>query len=132
MSIFLPETSDEVCLFGIYVGLQLLCSGLTILGTVMSLHLYHKDSTDTITVIYREMSRLFCQTKRSSCHTEHKHMNGQTLIDDDPSSRKSTGVVETTTLSWVDVALAFDRMCFWLSVFWNMALIVGLVYAFRS
>ena len=132
MSSFLPESSDEVCLFGIYVGLQLLCSGLTFLGTVISLHLYHKDSTEIITVIYRVMSRLFCQTKRYSCHTEHIHVNGQTLKDVDPSARKSTGMVKTLPLSWVVVSRAFDRMCFWLSLVWNMALIVGLACAFRS
>ena len=131
MSSFLPESSDEVCLFGIYVGLQLLCSGLTILGTVISLHLYHKDSTETITVIYRILSGLFYKTKQSSRHTEHRHMNGQAPTDEDPSMEKSTGIVETTPLSWVLVSRAFDRMCFWLSLFWNMALIVGLVCAFQ-
>ena len=132
MSSFLPESSDEVCLFGIYVGLQLICSGLTILATVISLHLYHKDSTETITVIYRMLSGLFCQTKQSSRQTEHRHMNGQAPTDEDPSTGKSIGIVEMTPLSWVLISRAFDRMCFWLSVVWNMALIVGLVCAFQD
>ena len=60
MSSFLPELSDEVCLFGIYVGIQLLCSGLTILGSVVSLHLYHKDPAEPVSFYYRLLSRLFC------------------------------------------------------------------------
>ena len=59
-------------------------------------------------------------------------MYGQTLKDADPSTEDSTEVVETTPLSWVLVSRAFNRMCFWLSVLSNMALIVGLVCAFRG
>ena len=132
MSSFLPESSDEVCLFGIYVGLQLLCSGLTILGTVISLHLYHKNSTEAVPFYYRLLAIMFCQIKTSSGHTQHTHMNGHTLTDEESVSKKSTVMIENAYLSWVLVARAFDRLCLWLSIVWNLALIIGLVCAFRS
>ena len=134
MSSFLPESSDEVCLFGIYVGLQLLCSGLTILGSVISLHLYHKDPAEPVSFYYRLLSRLFCHTKSHDENDTHRHTNGRTATDEEPSklAKKATCLVVMEPLSWVSVSRAFDRMCFWLSVIWNVSLIVGLVCTFRD
>ena len=132
MSSFLPESSDEVCLFGIYVGLQLLCSGLTILGTVISLHFYHKGQADTVPYYCRLLARLVCLETTSSGHTSHRHTNGHMTTDEGLSSKKRTGLAEDVCLTWVAVSRAFDRMCFWLSIIWNIALITGLVIAFRN
>ena len=132
MSSFLPESSDEVCLFAIYVGLQLLCSGLTILGTVISLHLYHKGHTENIPFFYRLLPRLVCLKTPSSGDILTQHTNVHTTVDDELSSKKPTGLALDVCLSWVIVSRAFDRMCFWLSIIWNIALITGLSIAFRN
>ena len=132
MSSFLPESSDEVCLFAIYVGLQLLCSGLTILGTIISLHLYHKDHKENIPFFYRLLPRLVCLKTTSSGDILTQHTNVHTTVDDELSSKKPTGLALDVCLSWAIVSRAFDRMCFWLSIIWNIALITGLSIAFRN
>ena len=169
----LPESSDDTSLFGVYVGLQLLCSGLTILATVISLHLYHKEKTDKVPLMWRALSAMCCfASSPSSNDAVGRHQccsNGQVTTGEQPYSNghvfspeqpKTCGHVTTmeqpytngyvptvekpsmskklkryfmdNDVSWITVSRAFDRLCLWLSIIWNVLLIVGLVIAFQK
>ena len=113
-----------------YVGLQMLCSGLTIPGTE-SLYRYRKDQTKDIPTYYRKLSRLVCLKTNSSGCTPHKHTNGHMTVDEVLSSNKPTVFAEEDLLSLVIVS-RFEHMCVSPSIIWNMALLTGLVGAFRN
>ena len=126
----LPESSDEISLFGVYVGLQLICSGLTILATVMSLHLYYKDNTQPVSGFYRLLSRMFCLSKAPEKSDAYIHSNGHApSVLEEPS--KATDI-QSSNITWQTVSFAFDRLCLLLSVIWNVVLVVGLVFSFRN
>ena len=129
----LPESSDEVSLFSIYVGLQLVCSGLTIIAVVISLHLYYKDQSDPVSFYYRLLSRAFCKSDASRYSDTSMDNNGHHLMDE-PSLKETTtcGGSTGSIVSWISVSKAFDRLCFILSVLWNIGLIVGLALAFQQ
>ena len=127
----LPESSDEISLFAIYVGLQLLCSGLTILATIISLHLFYKDTKEPVSYYYRVLSTLFCQATLTKENNAYMHANGRSPTDKDPSEMtRRISCYDVADISWESVSRAFDRMCFLLSFVWNIALAIGLICAF--
>lgn len=128
----LPESSDDTSLFGVYVGLQLLCSGLTILATVISLQLYHKEKTEPIPLFYRLLTRLICYSKPSNHSGVLSVTNGHVATVEQPTKFNRQICSDDTDVSWVTVSRAFDRLCLWLSIAWNIFLIVGLIVAFRT
>ena len=128
----LPESSDETSLFSIYVGLQLACSGLTIVAAVISLHLYYKDQSEPVTFYYRLLARLFCSTDTSKNYETHANSNGQTPLEDYIKTSSSCTNCINQPLSWILVSKAFDRLCFVLLVLWNAGLIVYLALVFQN
>ena len=155
----LPESSDDTSLFGVYVGLQLLCSGLTILATVISLHLYHKEKKDKVPRMWRALSALCCYSSSPSSKEadsqrytnghvptmEQPYTNGHVPTMEQPYTNGHVPTVEQQSMtkrlrlcfanndvSWITVSRAFDRLCLCLSIIWNVLLIVGLGIAFQN
>ena len=128
----LPESSDETSLFGVYVGLQLLLSGLTILSTVISLHLYHKERQENIPLFFRLLSKLLCRPTEAKDSESQSYSNGHIATVEHPPDNHSLKYFTDKNISWISVSRAFDRFCLLLSIIWNLALIVGLVTAFQS
>ena len=128
----LPESSEEVCLFNIYVGLQLACSGLTIVANVISLHLYYKNQSEPVDYYYRLLARLFCKTDSPNHYEMHKDSNESVHIGDNMKTSVSRNTCSGSSLSWISVSQAFDRLCFSLLVIWNAGLVIGLTTSFYS
>ena len=128
----LPESSDETSLFGVYVGLQLLMSGLTILSTVISLHLYHKEDDDKVPKYCQFLSKVFCRSKVSSPADSKVYTNGHIATVEQPADNHLFKDFTEKQVSWVTVSRAFDNLSLLLSVIWNVGLIIGLVIAFQS
>ena len=130
----LPESSDETSLFSIYVGLQLACSALTIIGTVVSLNLYFRDKLEPVPFYYRLLSRLFCTTPVTNHYRRNTHVssNGLSVTTEQLKTSSTLRCYADSKLSWVSVSKAFDRMCFTFLVIWNVGLAIGLVCAFQE
>ena len=129
----LPESSDDTSLFGVYVGLQLLCSGLTILATVISLHLYHKEKKEKVPLIFRALCAMFCYSTSSKEGDPQGYTNGHVPTVEQPSkSLRLRLCFADNDVSWITVSRAFDRLCLLLSIIWNIFLLVGLVIAFQK
>ena len=120
----LPESSDETCLFGLYVGLQLFGSGLTILATVISLRLYYKDKTYPVPLVFRALAVPFCYSKSANRVQPLGLPNGKAQ-NADKEPEKKLAWCSNVEVSWVCVSRAFDQLCLWLSVVWNFSLIIG-------
>lgn len=132
---FLPESSDEVSILGIYVCLQVIGSGISIVCTVISLFLYHRNEKLPVTNVFLVLCKIFKQTEQDSYPVRHHHQNGlrSSNIQMSVSNEKSLHCsVEDTSVSWANVSLAFDRLCFVISVCWNVFLLIGFVVAFRA
>ena len=147
----LPESSDEASLFGIYVGLQFFGSGLTVLATVVSLYLNHKSEEEPVAACYRLLVRVFCHYKAKDRGDACRNSNGftvskseipavasmrelgiYTVSTDEPLAASSENSSTDLTVTWKSVSRAFDHMCLLLSVMFNVALTIGLVYAFYN
>ena len=130
----LPESSDEISLFGVYVGLQLVGSGLTILATIISLRLFHREQKEPVCFCYRVLSKLFCQASfTTNSNNVYIQSNGQIPIDSGISkASEGSSCNKMVGLTWIAVSHAFDRMCFFLSIVWNIGLAIGLIFAFQA
>ena len=122
----LPESSDEISLLGIYVGIQLLGSGLTVVSTVFCLRLFHKEEKEPVSYYYRLLCKAFCCFKAS----DQYETNEQTTVHKTSKEHfPKTFSFTENVVSWQSAARAFDRMCLLFSVIWNVTLIIGLVCA---
>ena len=132
----MPESSDEVSILGVYVGLQLLGSALTILTTVISLLLYNKEDTERVPWLLRVMCKICCQSEnqkgRLSKYDQH---NGNPLLDDSRTVEGTinvTGMCSESDVSWIIAANAFDRLCLWLAIVWHIGLLIAIMIGFNE
>ena len=123
----MPESSDEVSILGVYVGLQLLGSALTILATVISLCFYNRDRSVHVPLLLRLMCKMCCQNNKKECYVQKEHIvntiqdNGRIMEGNDkhpPSCCESE-------VTWEAVSSAFDRLCMWLALCWHVSLFTG-------
>ena len=131
----LPESSDEVSILGIYVCLQLLGSGFTIVFSVVSLQLYHRDKDQPVSNSFLLLCKVFCQSKSATHRIKYQHRNGIGLsyVQEPDSCDKPVVLSESESrVTWTLVSHAFDRLCFVLSLCWNVCLLVGLSIAFHG
>lgn len=132
---FLPESSDEVSILGIYVCIQLFGSGLSVVCTVISLVLYHRDQELPVPHIFLWVCKIFCQTKRIKHSIKYQPQTGlgPPYVQESGSNNRSfTLPVTESDVSWTTVSRAFDRLCFTVSVCWNVVLLTGLVIAYSE
>ena len=128
----LPESSDETCLFGLYVGLQLFGSGLTILATVISLRLYHKEKETPVPMLFRVLANICCCSNPWNKIKPLSPPNGKADTVDKESEKPKIAWLSNSHVSWVCVSRAFDQLCLCLSVIWNLCLIIGFAIAFQE
>ena len=138
----MPESSDDVSILAVYVGLQLLGSALSILATVASLCIYNRDKS----VRMSKLMRLLC--KIGSFHFKKKDIpenktqrdnsinkrplrfsNGDTfnirdITDDVEFSAARTQSETHSSITWETVSRAFDRLFLWLTICWQICLFV--------
>ena len=133
---FMPESSDEISILGIYVCLQLFGSGISIFCTVVSLFLHHRDPEIPIGGLCLLLSKCFCQNKMERHPIKYKSQNEveQSFHVEEPVScdKSFTLSVTAASVTWPNVSRAFDRLCFVISFVWNISLLTGLAIAYHE
>ena len=134
----MPESSDEVSILGVYVGLQLLGSALTILTTVISLCLYNKDASQRVPFILRLIAKMCCQHNRKRNGQKYDHHNGKTLLNtdgqDDVNNACDQQMVcwSESDITWATASRAFDHLCMWMAVVWHVGLLIAIMIGFHE
>ena len=68
----LPETSDEVSKFGVYICLQLIGCGMSLVATVMSLYCYHESDHRPVSVCAQFLVRTMCVPRGYKAYKAYK------------------------------------------------------------
>ncbi|XP_060596161.1 neuronal acetylcholine receptor subunit alpha-7-like [Ruditapes philippinarum] len=95
----LPESSDELAVFTLFLGLQVLGSALSVIMTNISLFLYFKDKQETLSLMAMYLVKLFFM--------ENKCRN----------------------VTWHTVSRALDRLCLVFAAIWHTVLISSFLIA---
>ena len=134
----LPESSDEVSILGVYVGLQLLGSALTILTTVVSLCLYNKDPSQRVPIFLRLLSRVCCHQSNNGKTSKFELQNGNPLLEDtlkaegNPRTDHRKACWAEPDMTWAMASRAFDHLCMWLAIVWHVGLLIGIMIGFNE
>lgn len=131
---FMPESSDEVALFSVYVGLQLFSSAFTIMLTIVSLNLFYKDKNNNILAVHRMLIKLCCiGIPEMNCIDNEIH------IPDNRSATANNDIThmvnidkESAPVTWKMVSRAFDRLCLISAICWHGVLTVSLLISFTT
>ena len=122
----MPESSEEVAVFGLYVGLQLIGSALTIFHVVLSIFLFHRDNAKPVPLIFRIMIKVCCVNPAKNASMLGKYSSCGAL-ENGPIDK--SGAIETKAqVSWKLVSLALDRMCLVGAVIWHTSLFLYLIH----
>ncbi|KAH3736457.1 hypothetical protein DPMN_043024 [Dreissena polymorpha] len=137
----LPESSDEVSKFGVYICLQLIGCGLSTIATVLSLKCFQESDHTPVRSCLRLFVMAMCVQKRDQIHhyradNELKaNQNGGKIItaaidtiDDCGKSDKcmsdGNGTIHhLPPVTWKMVSCALDRFCFIASIVWHVVLL---------
>ncbi|XP_045157161.2 acetylcholine receptor subunit alpha-like [Mercenaria mercenaria] len=98
----LPESSDEVAIFTIFIGFQILGSALSVVMTNVSLYFYFKNIQDPIPFLLWRFAKVCCMKKNTT---------------------------ENTKVTWQMVSRALDRLCLVSAIIWHPLLIGSLFIA---
>ena len=146
ISSIMPESSDDVSLFAVYVGLQLIGSALSILATVASLCIYNRDKNTRVSNFLCLLCKLFGfhdkkkenfisnqqsdnVTKRRPLRIDNS-VDSKTYIDDSNMAENNVNYLVTSSepdVTWETASRAFDRLLFWLTVCWQLCLLIGVL-----
>jgi hypothetical protein len=132
---YMPESSDEVATFSVFVGLQLFGSAFTILMTIISLHLFYKEECSDIPRIFKALTRLCCTNSQK----ESSNNNGPEIINGYGDTTLE-GVIndkikipeEQQHVSWEMVSKAIDRICLVSAICWHSILITSLLVSITT
>lgn len=112
----LPESSDRLSILAVYIGLQLLGSALTITMTVISLKLYYQSGDCKCTITpFRLLERL--GFKRNTNNVEKSEDKGLDKNESELQRDDRYG-------SWKSLSDSLNVMCIYMSVLWNIGLIL--------
>ena len=131
----MPESSDEVSILGVYVGLQLLGSALTILTTVISLCIYNQEASQRVPFFLRLVSKLCCQHNRKRNAEKYDQHNGNPLLSETGQgngSNQQTACWSESDITWATASRAFDHLCLWMAIVWHVSLLIGIMIGFNE
>ena len=126
---YMPESSDEVASFSVYIGLQLLGSAITIMFTVISLNLFHHEKNIPLPGFLKTLVKICC-IKKSKQHYEIGkdipnenamaclNETGHGQINDDD---------EYSFVTWSLLSKSVDKLCLVSAVVWHIVLTVSLL-----
>lgn len=127
---YMPESSDEIASFSVYVGLQLLGSAITILVIIISLNFFHKEKSKCIPLFLKTVARVCCTSERM----QNNATNGTEIINGFGDSNFSDNVnntvhmpVEDLYVTWRMVSKAVDRVCLISAIIWHTVLLLCLL-----
>ncbi|XP_060561279.1 neuronal acetylcholine receptor subunit beta-4-like [Ruditapes philippinarum] len=132
---YMPESSDEVATFSVFVGLQLFGSAFTILMTIISLHTFYKEECSDIPMLFKALTRLCCTNSQK----ESSNNNGPEIINGYGDTTLE-GVIndkikipeEEQHVSWEMVSKAIDRICLVSAICWHSILITSLLVSITT
>ncbi|KAL4223970.1 5-hydroxytryptamine receptor 3A [Mactra antiquata] len=110
----MPESSDEVSALSVYVGLQLFGSVFTVVFTIISLTLFHRDKSIDISMIWTILVRICCVKKKGKYNSESRENGGNTKHDSDD-------------VTWILVSQALDKFCLIAACIWHATLTTSLM-----
>ena len=122
----MPESSDEVASFSVYVGLQLFGSALNIMVAIISLNLYHHDNCLPIPKILKLLVKLCRMEKPNEAYqmsTDNENENTLHCLDETNKNGR---------LTWEIVSKALDKFCFISAIFWHTILTASLLISVVS
>lgn len=136
VSSYMPESSDEVATFSIYVGLQLFGSAFTIFMTILSLYLFYKENSRDLPCVLKSFVKICCifkpkQIYNSSDRTEIINGYEDTKVSDKTNSIATTAL-EDNHMTWKMVSRALDKLCLISAICWHSFLITGLMISITS
>lgn len=129
----MPETSDEVASFSVYVGLQLFGSAFTIMLTILSLNIFHKDKTSEVPRSLNTFVKLCCVAHAQATAKYHDKVaemsneSGAACLDDMLNDKVQNSRKVFSQVTWKMVSRAMDRLCLISAVCWHFILIASLV-----
>ena len=130
----MPESSDEVASFSVYVGLQLFGSAFTIMMTIISLNLFHHEKKNVIPCILKSLVKLCCVTNSNEQYQigmDTSNDNVKACLNDAiPESMKVHRDYEPAT--WKMVSKAVDKVCLISAVIWHIVLTASLLISILS
>lgn len=119
----LPNTSDQVSYFGLYVSLQLFWSGLTVCLTSISTSLYFTPETTKLPFLWTIIiACTFLKPVKVQQNSKNKRKrSNESNCFEEPS-------IEIVKMTWKNVSFAFDRICFLVTVMWHIILHLSIAF----
>ncbi|KAL4223929.1 hypothetical protein ACF0H5_017391 [Mactra antiquata] len=130
----MPETSDEVATFTIYVGLQLFGSAMTVVLTVVSLGVFHIDEEHKVPKQLKCFVKMCCvrkkkidQVEQPAPGTNTTTANGTTPSMKDIFTYRIKMANEQHRVTWKMVSRAMDKFCAIVAVIWHVLLFASML-----
>ncbi|XP_045170862.2 acetylcholine receptor subunit alpha-1-B-like [Mercenaria mercenaria] len=125
----MPESSDEVASFSVYLGLQLLGSAFNIFVTIISLNLYHHEANSAVPRLLKTLVKVCCVTKTNAHYrigADISNENSIACLNDMPHERIKVGN-ECRPVTWTMVSRAVDKLCLISALCWHIILAASLM-----
>lgn len=122
----LPKTSNTVSILVIYLSMQIVGTVLTIVTTCAIITVHHKKHHDNKSKFYTLISKLCCLAT-DNVRVQNVHL-GSRLRKSGDESEASCNDDELGKI----LADRLDTLFFWLSVTWNIVLVVMIVIAINA
>jgi hypothetical protein len=125
----MPESSDEVASFSIYIGLQLLGSAITIMFTVFSLNVFHHEKSCPLPRFLKKLVKICCLKTNKNYGTGKDIPNENSVLCLNNTLHEPVVEVnrEDGTVTWTMVSRALDKLCLVSAVFWHIILTASLL-----
>jgi cation transporter family protein len=130
----MPESSDEVASFSVYVGLQLFGSALTIIFTIISLNLYHHDKCVHVPQLLKMLVKACCVQKKEDLpvSTDIENENASKCLNDTAAQDTSMLGRKIGDVTWEMASKAIDKVCLYSAICWHVILTASLLISVVS
>lgn len=140
----MPETSEQVAVFGLYVALQLFWSGLTVFMTSISANLYFKKGTGNI---YPKILQLliFGKFAKKSRNSEQSTASDNASVTEDLSSITRHESIEKSRphgcpnsddvdekSAWKSASKRLDKICITVTILWHLIMNIVLSVSYLT
>ncbi|KAL4224033.1 Neuronal acetylcholine receptor subunit beta-4 [Mactra antiquata] len=134
----MPEASDNVAIFSVYVGLQLFGSVMTMVFTVVALFIFHMETERDVPKVLFYFVKLLCMGKNASQTEElvsERRMNAMTSgssCKNEVYGDRVTEMNECNKVSWKMVSRAFDKLCALIAILWHVLLFIIMIISIKQ
>lgn len=121
----LPKTSDGMSIIVVYIGLQMFGSAVTIMATICSLSLYHRQK-DIKTSCLANVVLNIGKRNMDTVVAEYADKAHDTDVDISGAVRRSAEETKNK-VTWTSLSNYLDYVCFCLSFVWNLVLLLMVI-----